>query len=63
MPSLFAACPCGAHYLARVRRRPWMRMLPWLRFYRCGKCGKPQLITQHAATAARSPPDGRTDPR
>jgi hypothetical protein len=63
MPSLFSACACDAHHLARVRRRPWMRMLPWLRLYRCGQCGKSQLISQHAAIKGRSPRDARTDPR
>jgi hypothetical protein len=32
-------CGCGAPSLTRIRRAPWMRLLPSLRLYKCRACG------------------------
>lgn len=59
MHNLFSACPCGIDHLKRMRRSTWMRMLPWLRLYRCDNCGKHQLHSEREIDAARAKKDAR----
>jgi hypothetical protein len=33
------ACGCESSRLARIPRKPWMRLLPYLRLYKCRDCG------------------------
>jgi len=48
----FVRCQCGLAGLERIHRRPWMKFLPSLRFYRCSCCGKPQLASKRAVSGA-----------
>ncbi|WP_354343476.1 hypothetical protein [Variovorax boronicumulans] len=48
----FVRCRCGLAGLERIHRRPWMKFLPGLRFYRCSSCGKPQLALKRAVRDA-----------
>ncbi|WP_341892406.1 hypothetical protein [Variovorax sp. YR752] len=48
----FVRCRCGLASLERIHRRPWMKFLPVLRFYRCSSCGKPQLASKRAVRDA-----------
>ena len=59
MHNLFSACPCGIDHLKRKRRSTWMRMLPWLRLYRCDNCGKHQLHSEHEIDAAKAKRDAQ----
>ena len=54
MHNLFSACPCGIDHLKRTHRSTWMRMLPWLRLYRCDNCGKLQLHSQREIDVAKA---------
>ncbi len=49
-----SACPCEPAHLARVPRRFWMRLLPWLRHYQCEKCHKYQLANPLTVDNARA---------
>jgi hypothetical protein len=59
----FVRCRCGLACLERIHRRPWMKFLPSLRFYRCSRCGKRQLASKRAVRGAviarRSSQSGR----
>ncbi|MES2531912.1 MAG: hypothetical protein V4636_12810 [Pseudomonadota bacterium] len=48
-------CGCGLEHLVRIPRRPWMRVLPRLAFYRCSICGKEQLASEKEVDAAVLP--------
>jgi hypothetical protein len=54
MHNLFSACPCGIDHLKRTHRSTWMRMLPWLRLYRCDNCGKHQLHSEREIDVAKA---------
>lgn len=60
MQNLFSACPCGIDHLKRMRRSTWMRLLPWLRLFRCDNCGKHQLHSEREIEAAKVKRDTRT---
>lgn len=32
-------CKCGVGRMYRLRRSIWMRIIPFLRLYRCARCG------------------------
>lgn len=51
--SVFTPCKCPAHYLKRVERTPWMRLLPWLKAYQCAHCGKLQLRSESEVVRIR----------
>lgn len=51
--SVFQACDCTVDHLYRVERRPWMRLLPWLRLYQCANCKKLQLHAEDDVTRAK----------
>lgn len=44
-------CSCGVQHLRRVRRKFWLRLLPWRRLYACGECGRVQLIDKRIVEA------------
>ncbi|QFZ86030.1 hypothetical protein GFK26_26340 [Variovorax paradoxus] len=48
----FVRCRCGLARLERIHRRPWMKLFPSLRFYRCSRCGKAQLASKRAVRDA-----------
>ncbi|WPH16938.1 hypothetical protein [Variovorax paradoxus] len=50
--SLFLNCSCGLAHLERIHRHWWMKLLPWLRFYCCSRCGKSQLASKRAVSFA-----------
>ena len=60
MHNLFSACPCGIDHLKRTHRSTWMRMLPWLRLYRCDNCGKLQLHSEREINVEREKRDAHT---
>lgn len=37
----------------RQPRTAWMRLLPWLRLYRCSICSKPRLLSKQKVDNAR----------
>ncbi|AGU53063.1 hypothetical protein VAPA_2c05030 [Variovorax paradoxus B4] len=45
-------CSCGLAHLERIHRHWWMKLLPWLRFYCCSRCGKSQLASKRAVSFA-----------
>lgn len=47
-------CSCEPVDLARVPRRPWMRLFPWLRRYQCQKCHKFKLANHRKIDNARA---------
>lgn len=49
-----SACSCEPVHLERVQRRPWMRLLPWLRYYQCQQCRKFQLANPREVDDARA---------
>ncbi len=42
-PLAFFRCGCAKPGFRRQRRRPWMRLIPFLRLYRCLVCGRDVL--------------------
>ena len=36
-------CKCGSIKLQRIRRRSWIRLLPWTTLYVCRRCGRKVL--------------------
>ncbi|QSI32793.1 hypothetical protein GNX71_25755 [Variovorax sp. RKNM96] len=60
MHNLFSACPCGIEHLRRTRRSTWMRLLSWLRLYRCDNCGKHQLHSEREIDMAKAKKDAQT---
>jgi hypothetical protein len=48
----FLNCSCGLAHLERIHRHWWMKLLPWLRFYCCSRCGKSQLASKRAVSFA-----------
>jgi len=48
----FFSCSCGLAHLERIHRRWWMKLLPWLRFYCCSRCGRSQLASKRAVSFA-----------
>jgi len=48
----FVNCSCGLAHLERIHRHWWMKLLPWLRFYCCSRCGKSQLASKRAVSFA-----------
>ncbi|WP_159271570.1 hypothetical protein [Variovorax boronicumulans] len=52
MLNYFSRCSCGLRHLARIERRPWMRLFSSLRFYQCSTCGKKQLASERAVNDA-----------
>jgi hypothetical protein len=49
---LLLNCACGLAHLERIHRHGWMKLLPWLRFYRCSRCGRAQLASKRAVSFA-----------
>ncbi|MDQ0001521.1 hypothetical protein J2W28_000649 [Variovorax boronicumulans] len=43
-----------------MRRSTWMRLLPWVRLFRCDNCGKHQLHSEREIEAAKVKRDTRT---
>lgn len=42
-PLAFFSCGCAKPRFRRQRRRLWMRLIPFLRLYRCLVCGRDVL--------------------
>jgi hypothetical protein len=37
----------------RQPRAPWMRLIPWLRLYRCSSCSRMRLLSKQKVDNAR----------
>lgn len=35
---------CGPKSAARLKRLPWMRLVPWRRYYLCKECGRRMFV-------------------
>jgi|GEM_PF-828457 hypothetical protein len=63
MANPFSPCPCSIEHLNSAPQQAWMRFFPWLKPYRCGNCGKSQLLPQRAVERALTSLGSRKLPR